>query len=310
MTTNASAPERPGDSQRYPSVVGMELHRLEFKPEQAPRGAVLLVHGLGDHIGRYREIGGMLSGRGLHAAGVDLPGHGLSPGIRGHLRDWETVESIFRESVDLLRDRVGPDVPLGVIGHSMGGFAVLRFMQCEPDFFRFAWLSSPLIRPRQRRGPLINSLARVVARVLPTLTLDTGVRPEMGRPVVREEDRDPLSHHRVSSAFGVALLDMEEELHRDVGRFHTDLSLLVTHGDADVVCPAVYSREFYDSVGVSDKEYRLFPGVMHEPFRYEAGDKVLAAAGSWLDRLGYESREEDTDLRENAEKTSAAGRAV
>lgn len=248
----------------------------------------MLVHGLGDHIGRYDEIGSMLASRGLHAVGVDFPGHGISPGIRGHIGGWDAVRTIFEESIAHLRTEVGERAPLGMMAHSMGAFVGLYFMQHAPEVFQFAWLSSPLVKPGSHRGPGTRALARFAAWFVPWATLDSGVRPADCRPIRGDEDLDPLCHHRVSVAWGATCLGIEERLYEGLGSLDAGLNLLITHGDADVVCPPEYSREVFDAIELEKKEYRLFKDLMHEPFRGEDRRiEVLAAAGDWLERMGF-----------------------
>ncbi|MFV1995157.1 MAG: alpha/beta fold hydrolase [Verrucomicrobiales bacterium] len=255
-------------------------------PAGSPVGGVVLVHGLGDHVERYREVAAVFAARGFQVGGVDLPGHGASPGARGRVEGAEAVETVIHESVARLGELLGQGARLGVAAHSMGAFFVLRLLQQEPDLFEFAWLSSPLVRPGEHRSRVVREILRVAARFFPGLTVSSKIRPELCRRRRGEDDDDALIHHRVSLSLGAALLDMEEAVARGVSAMNPLLALLVTHGEEDQICPARYSRELFDAMNLENKRYLLLPDHMHEPFRDEGSEEVLAAVGRWLDGLG------------------------
>jgi alpha-beta hydrolase superfamily lysophospholipase len=175
-----------------------------------------------------------------------------------------------------------------MMAHSMGALAGLRFLQQAPEIFRFAWLSSPLVKVGARRGPVVRMFTRIAAEIVPFLTIDSGVRPEDCRPIREGEEPDPLLHYRISVAWAAACLKLEAEIAADLSRLDPELKLLITHGANDIVCPPEFSRALFDSLQLAAKEYALIEGMMHEPFRGESRRvEVLARAGAWLDQLGF-----------------------
>ena len=95
--------------------------------------------------------------RGCVVTGVDCPGHGRSPGVRGHVGTWETVETIFDESVAFLRAEAGEEALMGLVARSMGLFLGLRYLELRPEVFSFAWLSSPLLKPSEKATGMTRS---------------------------------------------------------------------------------------------------------------------------------------------------------
>ncbi len=277
-----------GTVSRYPSAVGACLRRVEFAPQGDPAGGVMLVHGLGDHIGRYDEIGALLAGHGFYAVGVDFPGHGESEWRRGHIGTWENVQRIFEETIERLREAVGAGAPLGVMAHSMGAFVAMRYLQMDAQMFEFAWLSSMLVRPGLHRGPRIQWLAQQLAKLAPGITVDSGIRQEQCHPVHGARDLDPLWHSRVSVGWGAEMMRLEEEIQENLTWLNRRLNLLMTHGSIDTICPPEFARDLFYKVKLDQKEFVLVNDMMHEPFRGESHRReVFAAAGKWLERMGF-----------------------
>lgn len=271
----------------YTSRVGRKLNRVVFGVLAGkPRAGVVLVHGLGEHVGRYVDIAPSLSAVGVEVCGADLPGFGLSEGRRGHFSGlWEPMV-VIAETVEFLRARLPVGAPIGIAGHSFGAFLALAFLGRFTEVFGFAWISSPVLEPARNVGDGTRWLAMAVEPWLPWARLDNGVRSEACSrdPEARERLRaDPLMHRKVS--FRVGRMLMEEAapiLRRPLPR---GLKLLVTQGLADPVCPAEVTRRFFDSLEVDDKQLREFPGLLHEPFRDVGGEVVIRAVAEWLNRI-------------------------
>ncbi|MEM8956128.1 MAG: alpha/beta fold hydrolase [Verrucomicrobiota bacterium] len=264
-------------------MVGDELYRLDVGSGGAVRAGVVVAHGLGEHIERYRGLGERLEAMGCAVEGVDLPGHGRSPGIRGHLGGWGVVEDVFDDMVARVRERVGEGQPLGLVGHSMGAFLGLRYMELRPDVFSFAWLSSPLLRPRAMKPASIRFGARVLAAVCPHCRLDTGVRPNLCRIVPEGEEPDPYFHSWVTSVWGVELWNLEKEIFEALESLNPQLRLLITQGGADTICPAGYARALYELAKVRDKKWLLYRDEMHEPLFGARSEEVLRDVMVWLE---------------------------
>ena len=106
---------------------GQSLRGLVWQPQGEVKGIVSTVHGLGEHIGRFDHVAEYLSSHGYAFLGVDLLGHGRSPGARGHVGKYEHI----MEQIDTLLYRVSnvfSDAFLFVYGHSMGGNIVLNYL--------------------------------------------------------------------------------------------------------------------------------------------------------------------------------------
>jgi lysophospholipase len=270
----------------YESGVGKELNRMLVRPEGEPVAGVMIVHGLGEHIERYVPIAEMLAKGGCVVTGVDFPGHGRSPGVRGHVGTWETVETILDESKARLREEVGEEVALGIAAHSMGSLLSLRYLERCPEDFAFAWMGSPLLRPSEMVSGLVRLGGRVLAKIKPSCTLDSGVRPRMCRVVREDEVPNPFLHSRVSAGWAVEMWEIEKGLHSEVERLSSDLKLLVTHGEADAICPIEHARALYERAEVGDKEWKQYAGELHEPLFGQQAELVLSEVKGWFESRG------------------------
>lgn len=281
---------------------GGELYRRVFTPRsyspEAWRGGVLMVHGIGDHLGRHEKAARMFCRRGLVAAGLDWPGHGHSPGKRGHAQGMDPLMELVAESLVDLCKRIPPGSPLGLYAHSAGAFVLLQYLCGQvakggdaahhPSAFPFVWLSSPLLRPAHGQSQFKLMMGEWLSKVAPGLCLDTGVRPVRCHPpdavtgLLRE---DPLGHHKISLALGADFMRRSRTMDDCALLFQRPTQLLITQGSADGICPPQFSREFFDKVPLpdGDKTYLLLPGVLHEPLNDPVAPELLAKVGDWLE---------------------------
>ena len=277
------------------NVRGNLLHRLVMHPGQGVRERAILMfyHGQGDYAERYLDILTPFTQRGIRCVITELPGHGYSPGRRGHCGDVELLDRIVDDALLTLNG-----LPYGVAGHSMGGLLAARHLVLagqgvlpEPAF---AWLSSPLIRPSYGRSSIFVKMIRWFAPLIPALTISTGVTPAMCR-IESESDeasnteptppKHQLWHSRISLGWGAALLDIEKQVHDHLSEIPAGIPLLYTQGAEDPICPSRLAREFFTRLPNTDKQYVEMEGLLHEPFRGEGSEKLFAALDAWLDHL-------------------------
>lgn len=287
----------------HSSSGGGQLYRRVFTPRDLAakdwRGGVLLVHGLGDHLGCHEKAARMFCRQGLVAAGVDWPGHGHSFGKRGFFQQVDSLLELISESLEDLRGRIPPGAPVGLYAHSAGAFVLLQYLKQQaalgeeginyPAKFPFVWLSSPLLRPTHGQGLLKIKIGEWLSKIAPGLRLDTGVRSNRCFPPDPETGlfkEDALKHHKISLAFGADLMKRSKLLTSCAGAFSEPTRLMLTQGDADRICPMEFSREFFEAVDLSpaDKTYRVLPGVLHEPLNDPIADELLAELSEWVDQ--------------------------
>ena len=259
------------------------LHRQSWLPDGETRGIVLLVHGLGEHSSRYGHVASSLTQRGLALHMLDHYGHGKSDGHGGHVPRF----SVFMDGVTALLDDVrktSGDLPLFLVGHSMGGLITARFLMTRQDEFRAAALSGPAFRSDEAPPAIVLWLNRLLSALVPTLPMIALDPTLVSRDpaVVEAYVNDPLVHHGKLTSRLIAEMAkaMDDTLARAA---EVTLPLLIMHGEADKLTAPEGSAEFHASAGSADKTLKLYPGLFHEIFNEPERDTVLADLGNWLE---------------------------
>ena len=282
---------------------GASLHRQVFHPSRGEsRGTVLLLHGLGDHLGCHLRAAELFCDRHFVGVGVDWPGHGRSEGKRGHINGLPEAFEVIDETIDWIEDQGFPPGPRGAYAHSTGAFLLLHYLYHRRKarsgtrpLFDWIWLSSPLMRPDSNHSTTVIWASRWLSRMHPTFTFDTKVRPELSRHIVPEgeaasEQMDGC-HHKVSAALGSGLILAGRHLDRTATCIEDPTRLLLTQGEEDQICPAAFSRDYFEKIPASDKTYALLPGLRHEVMREPGNEAVVAMIEEWLDRQVPEEAE-------------------
>ena len=245
-------------------VRGLRLHYRTWEPPDA-HAAIVLVHGLGEHSARYAEFGERMAGFGIATFAMDLRGHGLSEGRRGHVPSFD----IFLQELDRFRREVeglaNVSVPLFLLGHSLGGLIALRYQEEYSSRFRGAiilspWLATAMTVPRWKANA-----AQALAKLLPALPLHTRLD---ARHISRDTDvveayvSDPLVHDRVTPRFfSEVSMAMGLALQRS-DRIREPL-LFLAAGD-DRLVDTEKSLRFARSLTVQDLTVRVYEGHYHE----------------------------------------------
>lgn len=264
-------------------VGGVRLFYRSWEPEGA--GArVVLVHGLGDHSGRWERVAETLASRGLAVHAPDLRGHGRSRGRRGHAASFD---HLLRD-LDRLRRAAGPRgrrSRVVLLGHSLGGLIVLRYLQAFPSpAVAGAAAAAPFLRLRAEVPVWKLTLGRLADRWLPGLTMDAELdRDELLRqPEERERyRRDPLVHQRISAR-------LWGEMQREARRIREDPRtsrpvLLQVAGDDRIV----------DSDAVEDlgrrrpagTEVRVYPRAFHDLYHDPDAPDALGDLLEWVESV-------------------------
>jgi len=229
----------------------------------------MLVHGLGEHSGRYDHVGRYLAQRNFSVYAYDHQGHGQSEGRRGWVAEFahflDDLETFHR----IVLEQAG-DLPVVLLGHSMGGLIVTAYLLEKPLKPDLLVLSGPAI------VPLLDPHDRTID---PTrLSKDPAVWEEyLGDPLILRERVDPELFVRLGE--GLRLLP---------GRAgEIAVPLLLIHGDADRLCSAEGATMYVEATSSPDRTVKLYPGGRHEMFNETNRDEVLADLVGWLDaRVG------------------------
>ena len=279
------------------AAAGKKLFRRTFhrEPKQRPAFGVLLVHGWGDHLGRHRRAAQLFVDQGGLALGVDWPGNGKSAGLRGHMTGIDTGTAILDEKLAALRvalAEAGCDesVPLGIYAHSTGVLVALKWLAShEPSVFRFAWLTSPLVRPEVGHSRFKRRAAAWLSRLVPWLPIDTRVRASSCRradPETGDFGDTEGCHPLISVGLGHQLASASEsgEVMAWAQALPEPLRMLMILGTADTVCPPEYGRELFAAMPLSDKTLIELQGFRHELLGDPQWPDVAGDVEAWLEK--------------------------
>lgn len=251
-----------------------ELVRM-WQPSVPPRAEVVLVHGLGEHSGRYERTGRLMAEAGFRVRAFDLYGHGASGGGRCDINDWST----FLDQVD--RQMVhagGAGRPVVLFGHSVGGLIAVDYVMAGRKLPQVMVLSSPALGGAAAWQVLTLPW---MARVAPGLRAPTGVK---GEQLSRDEEvgtayfADPLVNTSATVRLGSAIIAAIDRVRKNMVKL--PVPTLVVHGGADALIPPASSLILAD---VGGAERRLYPALRHEMLNEPEGPEVVADIIAWLD---------------------------
>lgn len=252
-------------------------------PDVETRAVVLLVHGLGEHSSRYQHFAEHLTSRGFAVYTLDHYGHGKSDGRMGYVQRF----SVYLDGVNALLEQARdeqPQLPLFLVGHSMGGLIAATFLLKNQDAFRACVLSGPALKTDQAPPALLLALNRLLSKLVPTLPMiqldASGVSRDPA--VVEAYVNDPLVYHGKLSARLIAELTatMGDTLSR-ASEIRIPVNFM--HGEKDVLTAPSGSQEMFDNVSSDDKTLKIYPGLFHEIFNEPEKETVLSDMSTWLE---------------------------
>jgi acylglycerol lipase len=277
-----------------PSVVshvhvsdGTDLLVRHWPPDEAeaggawagpPWGSVLLVHGLGEHSGRYEHVGDQLTGAGLEVQAYDHRGMGGSGGRRGDVEHWSQLHDDLAARLAVVRAGSAAR-PVVLYGHSVGGLIVAGYLMTDRPAPDLAVLSSPALDSTLPAWKL--RLAAILARVVPTLAIPNGID---GTTLSRDPSvaaatvDDPLCV-KVSTTRFAAEAQVEQARIRSRATGGFGIPTLVLHGDDDRLVPASASAIF---TGAPLVDRRTYPGLRHELHNEPEGPAIIDEIVAWL----------------------------
>jgi len=271
-----------------PTHDGLALHVRSWSPAAAARGQVLIVHGLGEHGGRYAHVAAALHAHGWEVTAYDQRGHGHSAGAQGDIATPDSLLADLARVMDALREHHAG--PLVLLGHSLGGLVAARFVAegLMPQPAPWARevealvLSSPALDPGMTA--VQKALLAVVPRLLPHLRVNNGLKPEWissDLAVVRAYVEDPLVHDRISGLLGQFIAEAGSLVQSVAGSWRVP-TLLMWAGADRCVRPEGSARFAADS-SREVVTVREWPGFAHEIFNEPQKEEVLAELDAWLD---------------------------
>ena len=255
----------------------------------AIKGVLALVHGLGEHSGRYCAVFKSLTAAGYAVFAFDNQGHGKSEGQRGHITRWQNYRDNIEAFLQLVRKQE-PTAPLCLMGDSLGGLIVLDYIlrngSVNPTDIGGVVVSAPPVQPcsgtvSKARVLLAQTLSGLFPRFPMKMDLNGG---ELSRDqqVASDAEDDPLNHPYVTLRWGSETLNTMKWVRSHISMLQ--LPILLIHGDADPIMDYEGSCEIFEQINSAKKTLKIYEGSYHEPHNDLDADIVMSDLVSWLNQ--------------------------
>ncbi len=255
---------------------------IEWRAEPAARGVIVLVHGLGEHSGRYGHVAQILNQHGYTVIASDHAGHGQTGGKRGHVDSYEC----FFEELDTLLNRSRqnyPKLPIFLYGHSLGGSIVLAYLLNRHPNLAGAIVTSPGIKLVSDPGVML-VFGKILNRLVPSTALNNGLKLEglsKDPHVIEAYKNDPLVHPWISARLAIQLIETGEWIRENGDQIK--IPVLLLHGSADQLTAVDGSRELAEK----NPEYITYiewEGGFHELHNEPDKDRFFEVILNWLEK--------------------------
>jgi len=274
---------------KFSGYGGLKLCGRHWKTEH-PQAVLLIIHGMGEHSGRYATMGEYLREHGISVFSYDLRGHGLSGGKRGLIMSFDE----FREDVRLAVSQMSqsyPTAPFFIMGHSLGGTILLDFMDARADN------SQTPMRTVLPRGIIVSApalgapgippyrikIAKLLSALAPRLIMNTGLDSNsLSRiaDVCQQYRDDPLVHGKACVRLSGELESAQKRIFMGAERLRT--AMLLSYGSEDNLVPRAPLERYFAAAGAQDKTFRVFDGAFHELHNDSIRDEVYSLYYKWI----------------------------
>lgn len=266
----------------FQGVRNASIYYQAWLPDGDCNAVLLIVHGLGEHSGRYRNVVNHFIPQGFAVYGLDHLGHGKSDGPREMVERFEDYTDTLTIYCNMVKAwQAGK--PVFLLGHSMGGLIASHYLIDHQAFFRGAVISAPAIKVGESISPAIIFMGKVLAVITPkagVMALDANLishDPE----VVKAYGNDPLVFHAKTPArLAAELLKAMQRVTAEAGKI--TLPFITLQGGEDKIIDPGGAQLLYDKAGSKDKTIKIYEGFYHEVFNEPERARVLHDVETWL----------------------------
>ncbi len=262
---------------------GLELYSQSWLPSGESKAALIMLHGVAEHSGRYQNLVAGLVDQGYSLHTYDQRGHGRSEGQRGYIDSWSEYRADFITFIDLIREH-DQALPIFAYGHSMGALIILDYLLHGYDALEGVIVSGSPIDTSDAASPLLILTARLLSRFWPTFSLETPINPSQlscDARVVQAYQEDPTVFKILTVRWGTEYLNTQNWV-KDHASGITQ-PILIIHGGEDILCDPGGSQYLFDHVSSIDKTLKIYPSYFHEIHNEPGHFTVVQDINLWLD---------------------------
>ena len=262
------------------SFDGTQLYTHSYRPKKPIKAVLLVVHGVGEHSGRYQAFISPMLQAGIALHFYDLRGHGKSEGQRGHINAWSDYQQDLNVQIENMSCG---DIPFFILGHSFGSLIVLDFLEQTKRKVCGAIISSSALKPLEVAPAWQKKLVGLIAKLLPAFPLKLNIDTQAisrSKEEVSAYQNDPLIHTKVSARWGADVLRVMRRIEDNVASISA--SILMTHGEPDWLNSSQGTKEFFERLSVEDKTLFIYPDSYHEPHNDLDSEVVVNGLVDWI----------------------------
>lgn len=264
---------------------GIDIYGRLWNTTNQPDYVLCIVHGMGEHIGRYEHVAQFFTDNNIAVFGYDQRGHGKSGGPRGHYKSFDD----FLDDVTLFLNQVDKKfsgVKKVIYGHSMGGNVVSNYLIRRNQNFAGAILSSPYLELAFTPPAIKVTLGKLMKNILPALSLPSGLDASAisrDKSVVDAYLKDKLVHDKVSALMGIEMMETGKEAIERAAEIK--IPILIYHGTLDRLTSHDASQRFAQRCG-SNARFISYEGLYHETHNEPEKELVLNNVLQFIKQLG------------------------
>jgi acylglycerol lipase len=267
---------------KLPALAGNpDLYYQIWEPEKNIKAVMVLIHGLGEHGGRYGgDFASFYTDSNIAVLSPDLPGHGKTDGIRGHISD----PNLFLDYIEILLDKVKaryPKKPVFLYGHSMGGLITLWYTLARSPKLNGVIVTSPAIGTKDPVPSAKKFMAVLMNAVMPTFTMNNGLdvnQLSRDKKVVEAYTTDPLVHRLVSARLGLFIIRHGEWILAHAKDNKNDMLVMI--GSKEGIVDKVAVDQFCQLAPHVD--YKVWPELFHEIHNEPEKNEVYQYTKKWI----------------------------
>jgi len=248
-----------------------------------PKANLMLIHGAGEHIGRYDHWAKLFNNQQINVYGVDHYGHGNSPGERGHLTNYDLYLNEIK-ALKKMFDELDDRKPLLLYGHSLGGNIVLNWVIEQEKSVDFVIVSAPWIKLKLVPPSWKISLMKWLSGILPALSQSNELDPNWlsrDKLIVKRYVNDPLVHNKITLS-AANILFQRAEILNNYSKQISD-KVLIIHGLYDKITDPAASQAFAGRTGI---DFYGADGLFHELHNEPEQIEIFNYICNWLNKNG------------------------
>jgi acylglycerol lipase len=268
----------------FKSIGDAEIYYQAWLPDGEVRAVILLVHGLGEHCGRYGNVVEHFVPQGFAIYGLDHIGHGKSSGEREVVERFEDYLRPLETYYGMVKNWQ-PDVPIILYGHSMGALIACIYLLDHQADFQGGILSAPVIKVGESISPMTITLSKILSAIAPKMGVAGLDVTALSRDpaVVKAYVEDPLVFHGKTPARLAAEL-LRAITQANAGLDKLNLPFITLQGGLDRIVDPGGAALLYEKAGSTDKTLKIYDGLYHEVHNEPERQKVFEDMEAWLDK--------------------------